>query len=152
MNSDFNHKDILDYCNPYGTWRVTTEGDCEGRTIKQLGVHTGYVDEIAFALGSQGGYKLQFQRIDPASLKLNMTPKQKEIHISFDIDSCTWDLNNAQRVNLMKEVFKNRDVRVEPSNYYAAFKLVSKKFNQDELDKERALEKLTPREKQLLGV
>ena len=34
----------------YGTFKVTTEGDCEGKSTRDLGVHTGYIDEIAFAL------------------------------------------------------------------------------------------------------
>lgn len=27
-----------DYKNPYGIWIVTTEGDCEGRSTRHLGV------------------------------------------------------------------------------------------------------------------
>ena len=38
-----------DYKNPYGIWIVTTEGDCEGRSTRHLGVFQGYIDDIAFA-------------------------------------------------------------------------------------------------------
>ena len=35
------------YDEVFGTWEVTTEGDVEGRTTKNLGNFTGYIDEIA---------------------------------------------------------------------------------------------------------
>ena len=43
-----NMKNRKEYKN-YGTFKVTTEG----RSIKDLGVHTGYIDEIAFALADK---------------------------------------------------------------------------------------------------
>ena len=42
-----------EYLNPNGTWMVTTEGDCEGKTTKTLGVFIGRLDEIAFALARE---------------------------------------------------------------------------------------------------
>lgn len=36
-----------DYKNPYGIWIVTTEGDCEGRSTRHLGVFQEYIDDIA---------------------------------------------------------------------------------------------------------
>ena len=33
------------YDNPFGIWHVTTEGDCEGRSTRDLGIHEGYIDE-----------------------------------------------------------------------------------------------------------
>lgn len=50
--------------SPIGWWKVTTEGDCEGRTTKQLGEHFGHVAEIAFELGHNGGYVLEFDKIE----------------------------------------------------------------------------------------
>ena len=34
----------------FGWWHVTTEGDDEGRTTRDLGYHYGYLDEIALRL------------------------------------------------------------------------------------------------------
>lgn len=48
------------YEQAYGTWKVTTEGDCEGRSIRDLGTYTGYLDEMAFALADKCCYSLQF--------------------------------------------------------------------------------------------
>lgn len=41
------------YDNPFGIWHVTTEGDCEGRSTRDLGIHEGYIDEIALALADK---------------------------------------------------------------------------------------------------
>lgn len=41
-----------EYSN-YGTFKVTTEGDCEGKSVRHLGTFTGYIDEIAFALADK---------------------------------------------------------------------------------------------------
>lgn len=35
------------YDKAYGFWHVTTEGDCEGRSITDLGVFEGNIDTIA---------------------------------------------------------------------------------------------------------
>ena len=49
--------------SPVGVWKVTTEGDCEGKTTRVLGTFKGHVSDIAMNL-SRGvtGYKLTFQR------------------------------------------------------------------------------------------
>lgn len=54
--SDFN-------TNPIGTWEVTTENDCEGRTTKTLGVYEGHVVDIARNLGPQAYYGLTFRKL-----------------------------------------------------------------------------------------
>ena len=46
------------YDNPYGIWEVTTEGDCEGRTTRRLGVYSGYIDEYSDA-STERGQKLR---------------------------------------------------------------------------------------------
>src|SRR5271155_5056847 len=76
----------------YGTWHVTTEGDCEGKSVKDLGVHTGFIDEIAFALGSQAYYSLTFELAkelpDPVKVKPVGT-----VNVVLNIDSGTWDMS-----------------------------------------------------------
>lgn len=46
------------YDNPFGIWHVTTEGDCEGRSPRDLGFHEGYIDEIALALADKCFYEI----------------------------------------------------------------------------------------------
>jgi hypothetical protein len=48
--------------SPVGWWKVTTEGDCEGKTTKQLGTHYGHVAEIAFSIAEGRGYSLCFEK------------------------------------------------------------------------------------------
>lgn len=110
------------YMNSYGYWRVTTEGDCEGRSTTHLGTFKGHIDEIAYSLASKVYYKLEFEKVDTNLLKPNT--KVKEVHISFDIDSGTWDFTPEERAISVAEVLKDRPVKVEESNYYAGIKLV----------------------------
>lgn len=49
--------------SPWGTWRVSTEGDCEGRTTKNLGVHGGHVADIALSLVNQVDRSLTFVKL-----------------------------------------------------------------------------------------
>ena len=62
----------------YGLWQVTTEGDCEGKTTTNLGVHEGYLDDIAFSLGSRAYYSLQFQKMDKSKKPAAEPPKPVE--------------------------------------------------------------------------
>ncbi len=109
-----------EYSSSFNTWIVTTEGDVEGRTIKNLGTHTGHIDEIAFALADQAYYGLKFSLADPINLKV-MT--KTEVNISLDIDSKTWDMPVMTRVNALREILTGRPVTVEQSNLYASVKL-----------------------------
>ena len=52
--------------SPVGWWNVTTEGDVEGHTTKQLGIHYGHVAEIAFSLECTG-YSLRFEKANEPS-------------------------------------------------------------------------------------
>ena len=93
------------YKKAYGFWEVTTEGDCEGRSVSRLGIYEGYIDEIALALADRCYYSLCFRPIDPRALDL--TPKRKSVEISFDIGSNTWDMDNDGIVAAFKEVLKD---------------------------------------------
>ena len=137
------------YKNPYGTWRVITEGDVEGRTIQELGTYTGFVDEIAFHLADQVYYSLRF--IATKEVK-KFIPKEKEVNISFDINSGTWDLTPSERLKFMKEVFHDRPVLVSNGKSFASVLLTNEKISQADIDRKKALEKLTDKEKELLGL
>ena len=109
---------------PYGMWKVTTEGDCEGRSTKDLGIHEGFIDEIAFALANQAGYSLRFS---PAKInkEIAKSPKAKSVSVSLDIDSKTWDMTPEKRVEFVKKLFKDRlvNVDIEVGTYYASVTL-----------------------------
>ena len=135
------------YDSIYGTWQVTTEGDVEGRSTKFLGTFTGYVDEIALYLAKKCYYSLQFKKIEPVEFK----PTKNEVHVMFDIETGTWDMGQMERTKMMQDFFVVRPVHIKKSNYYGSF-VISTTGETEEDEKQTALNKLTEREKKLLGV
>ena len=132
------------YKNPYGTWHVTTEGDIEGKSIRDLGTFTGYVDEIALHLADKCLYSLTFEKVQPVS---EYIPKKREVNVQFDIESGTWE--NLD-INEIKDAFSDRPVEITNSNYFASFKIISHKIPEN--IKQNALDKLTEEEKEALGL
>ena len=113
----------INYTKPYGIWKVTTEGDEEGRTTRELGVYEGYVDEIAFNLRRMAGYGLTFHKLSdkkPEGYASYCHREGAQSHISFDIDSKTWDMSKQGQVAYFQKVFRGRPVTVVESNYYAS--------------------------------
>lgn len=90
------------YDNPFGIWHVTTEGDCEGRSTRDLGIHEGYIDEIALALADKCYYSLCFVAINIHSL--DMTPTRKTVDVTFGVNSGTWAMTPKECVTAIKEV------------------------------------------------
>jgi len=111
------------YNNSYGRWRVTTEGDVEGKTTKDLGCFEGYIDEIAQVLASNAYYGLCFKAVPSLEQLAETAPPCKSVSISLDIGSKTWGLNNKARVASMANVLKDRPVRVIPSDLHASVQL-----------------------------
>lgn len=109
--------------DPVGVWKVTTEGDCEGRTIQQLGVFKGHIVDIAAHLASRSYYSLKFEPGNQE--KVTPIDGPKKVHIALDIKSGTWDMSNARRANevrsmLSKESPKNNTFQVSDGQYYAS--------------------------------
>lgn len=138
------------YQNPYGVWRVTTEGDVEGKTTINLGTFEGFIDEIALALADKVYYTLCFH----ASEKLDNKPKAASVSVQLDIDSGTWsnDMSSEDRVREMKMIFKDRPVNILEDNFFSSFKIISKTITNEDFERQAILEKLTDREKQILGL
>jgi len=134
----------------YGTFKVTTEGDCEGKSTRDLGVYTGYIDEIAFALADKCYYKLRFSLVKPPK-ELDLTPKSNTVEISLDINSGVWDLEPAKAMEYFQKFFKDRDVEVVSTHGYGSCTIST---NKETLEEKRAaiLNKLTDEEKQILGL
>ena len=107
----------------YGLWHVTTEGDCEGRTTKDLGVHQGNFDDIAFALAGQACYGLKFERVNPSEYTKH--PPKTEVNVSLDIETGTWNMDAGQRCAYFRDLLKGRGVTVKESDYYACVTLVN---------------------------
>lgn len=143
----------------YGTWTVTTEGDCEGRSTRNLGTHTGYLDDIAFALADQAYYGLEFEPVHPDKLlKKRVAVGSKSIQVKLGVSSGTWDLTGPERVSYFKRMLGARATIVLPGTYFASVKLATEisPEAQAEAKKNLALQsarlKLTPAELKILGL
>lgn len=102
-----------------GWWHVTTEGDVEGKTVADLGNHYGYLDEIAFALGSLAYYGLHFQAIDEPKQQPFPSPVTA-VNITLGIDSGTWDGPPIDRAEKVRKILRGRPVVVGESYLYAS--------------------------------
>jgi hypothetical protein len=116
---------------PEGIWKVTTEGDCEGRTTKQLGTFKGHVADIAIALASQSCYGLRFEQGKEIELP-KPNREIRSVNISFDINTGTWDDPNEDLVPALQqwmelsEPVNVHSVQVMPCNYHASVTLAVK--------------------------
>ncbi len=139
----------------FGRWHVTTEGDVEGRSTNDLGVHDGHIDDIAFRLAGRAGYSLHFS----AAEELPEPSSAKEVTISFgsgfrNVSS----LSTLERGNFAYDLFKGRPVRVKDSSFYGSVTLVRGKSDAEadaeikEVLKRQALSKLSEAEKKALGL
>lgn len=108
--------------SPVGWWKVTTEGDCEGRTTDQLGTHYGHVVEIAMSLPSGGGYSLLFEKATnmagaghPDEFHTERQAVRKEANISLAPIS----YNGGEKE--IAEWLDCDEVEVKPCNYYGVY-------------------------------
>lgn len=130
------------YIEPRGTWCVTTEGDCEGRSTTNLGTWVGYVDEIALHLAKESFYTLQFTRISDRPAEL--TPAKDMVHVRFGHDSGFWNLRNEERIEAIAEAFADRPVDISKSNYASSFTITKEGVVTQEMkDKTRLNEMLS---------
>jgi len=115
--------------NPIGVWKVTTEGDVEGYTLRDLGVFDGHVVDIAAHLALRSYYKLSFLGKDkrkPAPQTSIPLAKGDErvVHIDMGIDSGTWFLSDLDRVGSIENFLNQKAAKmrysVEPSPYFGA--------------------------------
>lgn len=143
------------YNSSYGIWKVTTEGDCEGKTTKNLGVYEGNISDIAFYLKNKCEYSLQFSPAKAIKIDSCDVTHYGYVNVSLDIDSGTWNMSPEDRVNYFKVLLntENREnvIIVEPGQYYASVRLVGYDSHEDYIRK-TALEKLTDEEKEVLGL
>ena len=144
----------LDYQNPYGMWKVETEGDAEGRSMTQLGVYTGFIDEIALALADKCSYTLYFQLVKPK--ELDLTPKKKSVAIRLSYASGLQNINDKyEKLNHLKNgLFKERDVCISLEGFGDFTIYTNKKALDEELEEKRneILSRLTEEEKIILGL
>lgn len=109
----------LDDKSPVGWWEVTTEGDCEGRTIKRLGIHEGHIADIAAKLANQVGYSLSFEKAKPQKVELKNRNTSVSISLNYIIGS---DFSSKDRQIVLNRWLRSKkalnNYTVEEGRYY----------------------------------
>lgn len=114
------------YKNVYGVWQVTTEGDCEGRSTNRLGIYNGYIDEIALMLADSAYYSLTFEPVIPREVT-NRVTKKDYVDVRFGSTSGLRDMTSDEKLAVLSEIFKERNVNISDTNTYGCFKISKKK-------------------------
>jgi hypothetical protein len=140
----------------FGVWEVTTEGDCEGRSVRQLGRYEGYLDQIALSLSDKAYYSLQFKLILPEE-QILPTPIRSTAPVGFAFDTAIRTMSKAEQISFVSEMLADRPVVVR-SGTYSPFELVSGKSPEEiersekEAKRAQALAKLSDEDRALLGL
>lgn len=116
---------VISYTNyntPRGWWRVTTEGDCEGKSIKDLGIYEGYIDDIAKNLSQSAFYALHFEALEPQIVSKRTASSRDSVEISIP----TSVYNKEEKKSFFQNLFRGRPVKIEPGTYNSCVKLVFK--------------------------
>lgn len=154
-----NSTGMEDYYGGYGIWEVSTEQDVDGRK-RNLGIFEGYLVNIAFYLADMSFYKLTFKKLNIPTIGTSesLMSDRNEVHISLDIDSKTWDLNDTTLISQFDNyLIENEDkgeveYSVDRSNFFASVKVTRTIKNPQNKLREQALAKLTDEEKKALGI
>lgn len=149
MNRQNNEGVAESYQNMYGLWEVTTEGDCEGRSMRRLGLWEGFVDDIALHLAPKAVYHLWFSVAKVNRVKDK--PTARSVDVYFDVASNLPGMDKDCRVREVTKLMQGRNVHVEESNYYGCVKLVNTR-SEEEILRASALSKLTAAERKVLGL
>lgn len=131
--------DSANIWRPVGMWRVTTQGDEEGRTTKQLGIHEGHIVDIAEKLSAEACYDLDFEPV-MAIDKAQIRKPRESVHVVLGIDSGTRTMDKEARMAYFRAMVKDRDdVKITESSYYGAvvFNFLKKEVKRGSSDKAR---------------
>jgi hypothetical protein len=111
---------LQEWADPVGWWKVTTEGDVEGRSTDQLGTHYGHVVEIAMSLPRGGCYSLRFEKAkEPQQAFIPDQYQAVRTEANIQLEPISYKGGE-------KEIAKWLDcdeVEVKPCNYYGAYTL-----------------------------
>ena len=88
------HNERKSWQNPEGFWMVRTEADCEGRSMRTLGIFKGNYADIALALAKKSAYALHFSRIWEEDMILDASNTEDvKVSVAFDDASYLMDKN-----------------------------------------------------------
>ena len=129
MDKNRKSEQVLSFMEPYGLWEVSTEGDCEGRSVRKLGIFRGNYQDIAFALADKCYYVLWFKKLDETKFNLPKVKTRDSVDILFD-DSHS--ISRDEMVANVKAVLSaDPTISVQPGRWGGCVKLCSKKTEED---------------------
>lgn len=120
-----------------GPWHVTTEGDDEGRTTRDLGNWRGPFDRVALGLADKAYYTLTIEPVVIGDAN-DLPILRKTVHVH--------DYNG--KIDIPR-LMQGRPVLVRGSNFYQAFEIAAGPAYFDEYTSsiaQQAMKKLTPEE------
>jgi hypothetical protein len=85
-------------------YQVTTEGDCEGRSVSNLGIWEGDIVDIALGLANRCAYSLTFKEIQ---IKKPLKPTGTEVDITIwnsDLTNETMIITNLRNDTRVKSL------------------------------------------------
>jgi len=116
----------LAFPSPIGWWKVTTEGDCEGRSTRQLGTHYGHIAEIAFSIEEGFSYSYRFEKgAEPSGVygsPEDHHKKRQAVRAKANISIDTFNYKGGEKT-LAKWLDCSGDVVVKPCTFYGAYTL-----------------------------
>ena len=137
--------------NPVGFWEVSTEGDCEGRSMKRLGIFNGHFCDIAFGLADKCCYSLHFKKIDPAEMIVPTGRQREKVQITFS-DAPYREPNIV--IDGVRKIANPINIDVEKGMWNGHVTLYKPVSAEERKAKAlaKAKEKLTPEELEALGL
>ncbi len=111
------------FSSPVGWWTVSTEGDVEGRSTRDLGTHYGHVAEIALFLADKSFYSLHFMPI-PGKQGLLERPTYRASRARAWVTlgaSLLSHLDKKQRVKILQAWLDTDAVEAIPPSYNYSF-------------------------------
>jgi hypothetical protein len=114
--------------NPVSIWKVTTEGDCEGRSTKELGIFKGHIVDIALSLADKSYYTLNFKETEHPKETLEL-PKSNKVNvvISDTHYRFKYDFKPKERVIVATEFLQrstpNNSYKINESSYWESVQI-----------------------------
>lgn len=128
--------------DPKIMWTVSTEGDCEGKSIRQIGTFQGALTDLVKTLAGHACYKLYFKEVVNEKLPEPRVLSEREVQFSVQ------GMSQKEVVNLAREEGLNMTF----GTMYEAIAYAWTPTEQLEMERKSALAKLTDKEKKLLNL
>ncbi|MFA5186530.1 MAG: hypothetical protein WC551_08660 [Patescibacteria group bacterium] len=112
--------------SPTGWWEVSTDGDCEGKSTNNLGLHYGHIGDIALALAGAAMYSLYFKPApDPRGRDNRRTTMGKSNICVMGIAHIKNNTISPQELSKLREFF-GPEWEVQTGNYYQSVDIKKK--------------------------